>query len=303
MLNPYCQQLTIVHIRDEHANDRGADKKSDGQSANTRKIQRVNRPSKQLPKFPSKDKVEKFIAEKKLQTPYLIVDLDVVENNYTALRRTLPMAEVFYAVKANPAFEVVKRLVKLGSSFDVASPAEINWSSTLEHPLKRSPSATPSKKNATSPTHTSKACGCSPSTPKPNSKSSRAQRQAQSLLPPSHERAKAPTGRSRANSVARYRWHAIFSSKQKQPWARTYGVSFHVGSQQTRIDQWDIALAQTARLFKHSKEGSALSSKWSTSAADSGSLHRFRLSCRLVLFFHHQSARHTSPARKASHHH
>src|ERR1700722_5032404 len=90
-----------------------------------KKIREANRLSKQLPGFPSKEKIEKFIAENKLQTPYLIVDLDVVENNYKAIRRTLPIAEIFYAVKANPAPEVVKRLVGLGSSFDVASPAEV----------------------------------------------------------------------------------------------------------------------------------------------------------------------------------
>src|ERR1700722_9177774 len=91
-----------------------------------KKIREANRLSKQLPKFPSREKIEKFIAENKLQTPYLIVDLDVVENNYRALRRTLPIAEVFYAVKANPAPAVVKRLVEAGSSFDVASPVEID---------------------------------------------------------------------------------------------------------------------------------------------------------------------------------
>src|SRR3989344_299320 len=86
-----------------------------------KKTRSATRTSKQLPKFPSKEKIEKFIAENKLKTPYLIVDLDVVENNYRALRRTLPVATVYYAVKANPAPEVVQRLVSLGSSFAVAS--------------------------------------------------------------------------------------------------------------------------------------------------------------------------------------
>ena len=42
-----------------------------------------------------------------------------------AARRYLPLAKVFYAVKANPAGEVVDLLRGLGSSFDVASRGEI----------------------------------------------------------------------------------------------------------------------------------------------------------------------------------
>jgi diaminopimelate decarboxylase len=38
----------------------------------------------------------------------------------------LPAARVYYAVKANPAQPVLERLVRLGSAFDVASPAEID---------------------------------------------------------------------------------------------------------------------------------------------------------------------------------
>ena len=33
-----------------------------------------------------------------------------------------------------------------------------------------------------------------------------------------------------------------------------YGISFHVGSQQTRLDQWDIAIGKTAMLFTELNE-------------------------------------------------
>ena len=55
----------------------------------------------------------------------LVVDVDVVEHNYHSLRRVLPLASVYYAVKANPSDEVVSRLASLGSSFDAASVPEI----------------------------------------------------------------------------------------------------------------------------------------------------------------------------------
>jgi ornithine decarboxylase len=57
--------------------------------------------------------------------PCLVVDLDVVRDNYRAFAKALPDSRVFYAVKANPAPELLTLLVSLGSCFDIASVAEI----------------------------------------------------------------------------------------------------------------------------------------------------------------------------------
>ena len=57
--------------------------------------------------------------------PCLVVDLDIVRENYLAFAKALPDSRVFYAVKANPAPEVLSLLVKLGSCFDTASVPEI----------------------------------------------------------------------------------------------------------------------------------------------------------------------------------
>jgi len=57
--------------------------------------------------------------------PCLVVDLDVVRDNYQAFAKALPDSRVFYAVKANPAPELLALLVSLGSCFDTASVAEI----------------------------------------------------------------------------------------------------------------------------------------------------------------------------------
>ena len=56
-----------------------------------------------------------------LQTPVLIVDLETIRRHYQDLTTALPFADVFYAVKANPAVEVLTLLRDLGSSFDIAS--------------------------------------------------------------------------------------------------------------------------------------------------------------------------------------
>ena len=57
--------------------------------------------------------------------PCMVLDLDVVQDNYKKFARALPNTRVFYAVKANPAPEVLSLLAKLGSCFDAASVVEI----------------------------------------------------------------------------------------------------------------------------------------------------------------------------------
>ena len=57
--------------------------------------------------------------------PCLVVDLEVVRDNYQNFVKALPDSRVFYAVKANPAPEVLSLLASLGSCFDTATVAEI----------------------------------------------------------------------------------------------------------------------------------------------------------------------------------
>ncbi|GDY31915.1 type III PLP-dependent enzyme [Gandjariella thermophila] len=70
--------------------------------------------------------VLEFLRERRPETPCLVIDLDVVAQRFHQVRAALPWAEVYYAVKANPAREVVRLLAELGANFDVASPAEID---------------------------------------------------------------------------------------------------------------------------------------------------------------------------------
>lgn len=57
--------------------------------------------------------------------PVMVLDLEVVRDNYTAFARALPDTRVFYAVKANPAPEVLRLLAEMGSCFDTASVVEV----------------------------------------------------------------------------------------------------------------------------------------------------------------------------------
>ena len=54
-------------------------------------------------------------------TPLVVVDHDAIRQNYATFKRYLPRVQAYYAVKANPAPEIVQTLYKAGASFDVAS--------------------------------------------------------------------------------------------------------------------------------------------------------------------------------------
>ena len=51
----------------------------------------------------------------------MVIDHEVIRRNYASFRRHLPKVQAYYAVKANPAPEIVRTLYKAGASFDVAS--------------------------------------------------------------------------------------------------------------------------------------------------------------------------------------
>ncbi len=77
-------------------------------------------------------KIEQFFAESQPDTPCLVVDLDIVAQNYRRLCYELPDTEIYYAVKANPAEPVLALLRDLGSKFDAASIYEIEQCLALD---------------------------------------------------------------------------------------------------------------------------------------------------------------------------
>ena len=70
-------------------------------------------------------KIAAFLRTHMPATPCLVLDLDRVETNYRRIMAAMPLARVYYAVKANPAAPILQRLVGLGSSFDAASFEEV----------------------------------------------------------------------------------------------------------------------------------------------------------------------------------
>ena len=71
-------------------------------------------------------KIAQFLRDAAPATPCLVLDVDRVEENYRRLQAAMQQSRIYYAVKANPAAPILDRLVGLGSSFDAASYEEIS---------------------------------------------------------------------------------------------------------------------------------------------------------------------------------
>ena len=71
-------------------------------------------------------KQDAFIRAAELDRPTVVFDLEVMRAKYRALDRGLGDATIHYAVKANPAPEVVAAVAALGGQFDCASRGEID---------------------------------------------------------------------------------------------------------------------------------------------------------------------------------
>jgi ornithine decarboxylase len=54
-------------------------------------------------------------------TPVVVIDHDVIRDNFSQFKKHLPKVQAYYAVKANAEPAIVRTLYKSGASFDVAS--------------------------------------------------------------------------------------------------------------------------------------------------------------------------------------
>lgn len=60
------------------------------------------------------------------ETPFVVIDNQIVRQSYDDLVQSFPFAKVFYAIKANPDIRILEMLRDAGSNFDVASVYELD---------------------------------------------------------------------------------------------------------------------------------------------------------------------------------
>ncbi len=205
------------------------------------------------------ERIRDFLRSRDNDGPCLVVDLEVVRDNYAKFARALPNTRVFYAVKANPEPALLALLAELGSCFDTASVAEVQMAL---------------------------AAGASPdrisfgNTIKKERDIVRALELGVRLFAVDCEAEVEKLGRAKATAGAEdvRAFCRILCDGAGAEWPlsrkfgcvpemavevlehahrvglEAYGVSFHVGSQQGNTEAWDAALASASWIFRECAE-------------------------------------------------
>jgi ornithine decarboxylase len=194
-------------------------------------------------------KIDRFLADRQPETPCLVVDLDAVAEAYRLLAYHLPLARIFYAVKANPAPEVVSRLEGLGSSFDVASRGEIDLCLGLGAPPARISFGNTIKKERDIAYAYGRGIRLFAFDSEAElAKLARAAPGARVFCRILVDCDGAEWPLSRKFGCAPEMALGLLR-RARDLGLDAYGVSFHVGSQQTDLGQWDSAVGRAARMF------------------------------------------------------
>jgi ornithine decarboxylase len=196
------------------------------------------------------ERIREFLRNRHEEGPCLVVDLDVVRDNYLAFAKALPDTRVFYAVKANPAPEVLSLLTQLGSCFDTASVAEIQM--VLEAgatPDRISFGNTIKKERDIARAHAVGvglfAVDCEAEV----EKIARAAPGAKVFCRILCDCIGAEWPLSRKFGCDP-KMAVDVLDRAKQLGLQPFGISFHVGSQQKNVKSWDRALASAAAVFR-----------------------------------------------------
>ncbi|MBD1550780.1 type III PLP-dependent enzyme [Pseudomonas typographi] len=189
------------------------------------------------------------------ETPFVVIDTQMIAQAYDDLRAGFDFAKVYYAVKANPAVEIIDLLRDKGSNFDIASiyeldkvmdrgvaPERISYGNTIkkardvryfydkgvrlfatdaEADLRNIAKAAPGSKIYVR------------------------------ILTEGSTSADWPLSRKFGCNPDMALDLLILA---KQLGLVPYGVSFHVGSQQRDIDVWDAAISKVKVIFERLKE-------------------------------------------------
>jgi ornithine decarboxylase len=199
-------------------------------------------------------KIARFLADTAPATPCLVLDVDQVEANFRALQHALPLARIYYAVKANPAAPILNRLTSLGSFFDAASweeiamclasgalPQAISFGNTIkkESAIKRAFAAGVTMFAFDSEAELDKLARLAPG----------ARVYCRILV--ENKGAEWPLSRKFGCEPDMARDLLL---RARELGLDPYGVSFHVGSQQTKTDAYEAAIMRAAMVFSDLSE-------------------------------------------------
>ena len=189
------------------------------------------------------------------ETPFVVIDTQIISKAYDDLKAGFDFAKIYYAVKANPAVEIIELLKDKGSSFDIASiyeldkvmgcgvsPDRISYGNTIK---KAKDIRYFYEKGVRMFSTDSEADLRNIAKAAPGSKIY------VRILTEGSTSADWPLSRKFGCQTDMALDLLILA---KQLGLDPYGVSFHVGSQQRDIDVWDAAIAKVKVIFERLKE-------------------------------------------------
>ncbi len=205
------------------------------------------------------ERIKKFSIGKR--TPFLIINLEKINQRYDEMKKHLPFGKIYYAMKSNPNDEVIKLLYKKGASFDVATIFEIKQLLKLGIPPERMSFGNTIKKEEDIAFAYKQ--GIRIFVTDSHSDLNKIARQAKGSkvffrIITEGSGADWPLSR-KFGAHPEVIYDLILEAKDLN--LIPYGLSFHVGSQQRNIGQWDSLINQVKHMFDLvAKEGIHLQS-------------------------------------------
>jgi len=190
-----------------------------------------------------------------LETPHIVINLHTIRKNYLKLKDSFPYARIYYAMKANPGEPVLKMLAAEGSNFDIASRYELDQILALGVSPDRLSYGNTIKKAKDIKYFYDKGVRMFATDSKDDLKNiakyAPASRVYVRILLESSTTADWPLSR-------KFGCHPDMAYdllvQARDSGLTPYGISFHVGSQQRDIGQWNDAIAKTKYLFNSLEE-------------------------------------------------
>jgi len=187
-------------------------------------------------------------------TPCLIVDLNIIRRKYAELGSLFPFSKIYFAVKANPAAEVIELLRDLGANFDIASRYELDRVLSLGVSADRISYGNTIKKLADIKYFYDKGVRLFATDSEPDlrniGKAAPGARVFCRILTEGSETADWPLSR-------KFGCHPDMAIDllmlANDLGLKPAGISFHVGSQQREIGAWDSAIAKVRYIFDYLK--------------------------------------------------
>ncbi|ERI53291.1 type III PLP-dependent enzyme [Pseudomonas sp. AOB-7] len=189
------------------------------------------------------------------ETPFVVIDRQIISDAYDQLGNCFPFAKVYYAVKANPAVEIIELLRDKGSSFDIASIYELDKVMATGVGPERISYGNTIKKARDIRYFFDKGVRLFATDSEADlrniAKAAPGAKVYVRILTEGSTSADWPLSRKFGCQPDMALDLLILA---KQLGLVPYGISFHVGSQQRDIDVWDAAIAKVKVIFERLKE-------------------------------------------------